>query len=317
MNEYGKPKYAIIAIENIKSTQTLVTMHSHIYRLKEVPNADPLKYGLNREMIHLEEENFLTAFNKIVENEKIKIRSNNNLAIHIVLLAPEELEGQRQEDWLRTNTKWIKERFEGAKILSAVYHKDETSPHIHAIIVPTYEGRLSASHYIPNYRDIHTEYSRAVSIFGYERGRENSPGVKKGQQKFKAEIERISKETLPEPEPGENIYDYCARVQKIHRNARFIHLKEMDDIKTEMLRINLKHEMRMKELSEAKQELLFERETIIEDLLKRGTSLEEINKILGREDADSKESDICIDSYSSNEIQIESRQDNEEYDLEL
>lgn len=102
--------------------------------------------------------------------------------------------------WEQVNLKFLKERFPG-NLVSAVVHRDERAPHIHAIVVPIVESKrvkgekvLNATEYLGNRGSelralkkqgrahestlgkLQTEYTNAMQKAGFklERGTENS-----------------------------------------------------------------------------------------------------------------------------------------------
>lgn len=61
--------------------------------------------------------------------------------------SPERMQQMNQqeiEEWARKNFAFMAQRFGGAEnIVEFAVHQDETTPHIHCVIVPLYKGKLS------------------------------------------------------------------------------------------------------------------------------------------------------------------------------
>lgn len=63
--------------------------------------------------------------------------------LSMVHRAKETLDKKKLDEWVNNTTKWLKEQVGEDKIVSVTLHMDEKTPHIHAIVVPAVEGRLS------------------------------------------------------------------------------------------------------------------------------------------------------------------------------
>lgn len=77
--------------------------------------------------------------------------------------------------WCEENKKWVEERFGKNNLKHLVLHMDESTPHLHALIVPIDEkGRLCAKNFIDGPGDmskLQTEYANKVGKqFGLSRG---------------------------------------------------------------------------------------------------------------------------------------------------
>jgi len=76
--------------------------------------------------------------------EGVKKRSNSVLAREVILSGGNgfwnRMLPQDQEKWIQQNIKFLKDNF-GDNCVHAVLHLDETTPHIHAMIVPVFENK--------------------------------------------------------------------------------------------------------------------------------------------------------------------------------
>lgn len=179
-------KYAILRTQKLKTTQDVAGSGSHVFRLRDTPNADPARKSENKILVGGESNLLHQIVNSRIEsglNEKAKVRKDSVRAIEFVLTAsPQWFENatpEQFEKWQEANTNWLKEKYGEANLVSAVLHVDEQTPHIHAHIVPiTADGRLSAKDLIGGTRDKHrrlqTDYAKAMEGFGLERGSEKS-----------------------------------------------------------------------------------------------------------------------------------------------
>jgi hypothetical protein len=110
-----------------------------------------------------------------------KVRSNRIRAVeHMLTASPEWFQAaspERVREWVDRSMDFLRTRY-GNNLVSAHLHMDETSPQIHAVMVPiTPDGRLSKTYYFDRpqqLRQLHSDYHQAVQDLGLERGTERS-----------------------------------------------------------------------------------------------------------------------------------------------
>jgi hypothetical protein len=165
----------------------------HSYR-----NADPSKKSLNRHIFKDKNGQWkanITADKVPLEkrikeridqgfNGKRKIRTDAVKYLQIILSGSHEdmknIEKSKSglENWTTENLKFIAQKYGEDNIVRFTLHMDETTPHIHAVIVPlTKDGRLSAKDVMGDHEELsklQTEYANAMKPFGLERGLEGS-----------------------------------------------------------------------------------------------------------------------------------------------
>jgi cell division protein FtsB len=139
--------YAVLHLEKTSGTDT--GMSAHIERTISPKNADPSRTHLNKELVQFPEEvnNRTLAIQHRLENAGItrKIGKNQVRAIRILLTgSPEDMKRiestQGLNDWCRDNLEWLRKTYGNDNIVSAVLHLDETTPHIHATMIPITTG---------------------------------------------------------------------------------------------------------------------------------------------------------------------------------
>lgn len=186
--------YAICRLGKIKSQSQLAQAQSHNLRQRETFNADPLKYQDN-DILHG------SAFvrddvNKRLEETGVKVRKDSVLCAEMILTASPEFFNSdvNIKKWEQENIKFLKEKY-GENLISVISHKDESSPHLHAIITPIIEGeenRLSMKDYMSgkkNLRDLQSEYAKSMEKFGLNRGVEKSVSKHQDIKTFYSNIE--------------------------------------------------------------------------------------------------------------------------------
>lgn len=122
---------------------------AHIERTHMPNNADPTRTHLNKELINFPEEvaNRTQAIQYRIEHAGIKRKiSDNQIRALQVLLSgsPEDMKRIQSEggldEWCKDSVKWLQDSFGKENLVSAVLHMDETTPHIHATVVPIVQG---------------------------------------------------------------------------------------------------------------------------------------------------------------------------------
>jgi hypothetical protein len=101
-------------------------------------------------------------------------------------------------DWINANKKFLEEEYGKENIVKLELHRDEKTPHFHAIVVPlTKDGSLSAKKVVGNRKDLKAfqdRYAAAMKPFGLERGEEESKNTHVTTKEFYQELEKTRKE---------------------------------------------------------------------------------------------------------------------------
>lgn len=113
----------------------LAKFQRHNNRQGRIENADAKKKHLNR--IVIGSENVIEDVKMYLEG--VKIHKNSVVAREIVLSAGNgfwnRLSDQDRERWIKCNVDFLKKYF-GDNCVYSILHLDETTPHLHALIVP-------------------------------------------------------------------------------------------------------------------------------------------------------------------------------------
>lgn len=223
--------------------------YNHNYREKTPINANPEKEHLNEELIKLEEDSFQAAFKKKIKQMDYynthKVRKNAVRGVEFSLnIGTGELpEGFDLDVWKEKSVNWIKETF-GDNAISAVLHMDETSPHIHCMVIPEVDGRLCAKEMF-DYKHLE-QYQESFAQVAKECGLDSRVKHSRAHYNdialFYTAINDAAIEKLPTPAKGESVDDYFERAQLIFQKKIFQNLdvkrkmeKEIDEIKNNSL----------------------------------------------------------------------------------
>lgn len=139
--------YAVLHMEKAVGSDS--GMSAHIERTVAPKNADASRTHLNWEMINFPDgvTNRTEAIQHRLETAGLqrKIGKNQVRAVRIMLSgSPDDMKRIEQagklDDWSRDNLDWLKKTYGAENIVSAVVHLDETTPHIHATMIPIVTG---------------------------------------------------------------------------------------------------------------------------------------------------------------------------------
>lgn len=242
---------AILRVAKHRSGRSVAGMGRHMHRTRDTPNADPSRHGRNATYTpetgwtrwadapppslsgQLRER--LDDF----EARGGKLRKDSVLAVELMLSASPDWFKQasqaQQNRWLQANTAWLEDVFGVRNLLQVTLHLDETTPHLHAFVVPEIEmvetrGRkpkagspaaakapkpaLAASHWLDGrvkMGELQTRYAEAMEPLGLERGLTGSKAKHRTIRSYYAAAENVmgadlgplkipAPPELPEPE---------------------------------------------------------------------------------------------------------------------
>lgn len=238
---------AILRVEKLKSFGNIGGSEKHTARLQDTPNADPTKQNIR--LIGAEDERSLEEVVKglIKSKTNYQPRKDAVLCSEIFLSASPEYfrpddpsmagtwNEEKMQDFSNTSQKWLIEKY-GDKCVRAELHLDESTPHIHAYIVPVNEktkrlsykemfggsvaqGRLKMS-------QLQDSYAVALAPLGIQRGVKGSKAKHlKVQEYYQAvnshplslELERFA------PLPGETAQELLERIKNDRRIQQLDH----------------------------------------------------------------------------------------------
>ena len=189
--------FAILRAAKKKGSISIYTSLRHNLRLKAVSNADP-DLGANNTYHGVSTTAELREFiDARVATVKRKVRPDAVKVVEIVVAASPEFttSGGDIEGYLAEASEWLVNKFGGENIASITIHRDESTPHLHALVVPiTKDGRLSAKDTLGGREKLsalQSEFHEQVGAsFGLSRG---VPGSKATHQKLRDYYEKVNR----------------------------------------------------------------------------------------------------------------------------
>lgn len=217
--------YAILRLQKLKAAVAVRRSLKHAFREQDTPNADPDRLDANT---HLGAANVDEAMQRFHERLPEKVRKNGVLAVEFLVTAsPEAMAGKtraEQDRYLGDALSWLQERHGPENVFYAGIHRDETTPHLYAYVVPLDErGKLNCRSFYGGaaaLREMQSDFAARVGRkHGLERGIEGSRATHQRVARHYAAIERADKTPLidvPEPTVGErvNVRAYGERVAR-------------------------------------------------------------------------------------------------------
>lgn len=217
-------KFAILRSEKITSFSALSGSSNHNSRVTNCPSADKLKSESNRYEYYGGASNTLQAFDNLQNDLDFKIKKGNVLAREFVLsFSPEMKENIDVDEWISENKKWLESKYGGeskkGKLISFEVHLDESTPHIHATVVPAiYKKYYGKMQWCLNEKEIHgdkilskakekmskmqDDYASHMKPLGLERGLRGSTAehqeIKKFYTNLNQRIKRMEKASKKE-----------------------------------------------------------------------------------------------------------------------
>ncbi len=159
---------------------------SHITRSRPTPNADPARRHLNRTIVGPADTDSKAIREAIEERTPAKFRKDAVRVMEFLITAsPEWFQDappERIDQYFDSAAEWLRSEFGSANVVSAIQHNDETTPHMHAMVVPVDPdtGRLNAKRWVGGrgrLREMQSAFADWQSAFGVERGKPR-PGRK-------------------------------------------------------------------------------------------------------------------------------------------
>lgn len=176
---------AILRFSKIKSMRDLRGALAHNLRVQHTPNADPAKELFNRIPQHM------NSIDKclMIYGERLGKQAPRKNAIYaheaVVTGSPDVINNmnvQQQMAYFSEALQWLLRLHGGRdRLVSAVVHYDETTPHLQAIFIPIDDrGRLNSRSILGGHKnrlsELQTEFANDVAAkYGLHRGRPRSP----------------------------------------------------------------------------------------------------------------------------------------------
>lgn len=211
----NKKQYSIIRVKKLNKKK-VIDADRHNKRLINVPNADGSKSIEVIELLDLDSHHqpLLETINLRMNEFNVSAkRKDAVLAIEILLTATpayftldsaravskENIDKLAFENWRKTAIEWLQQKF-GRKLLQAQLHLDESTPHLHAFILPLVSdnSKLCAKELVTRtwLFTLHDDYSRAMKSLGLNRGKRHSQAKHQTLKAYGLTMDKVDAEKL-------------------------------------------------------------------------------------------------------------------------
>ena len=136
--------FTVLRMQKLKSIIAVRRSMKHAFREQETPNADPARLSENTHFFAQNVAESMQNFKKITR----KIRKNGVLAVEFLITAsPNALDSKTDEEisaYFSDALRYLQDKHGAENVVYAGIHRDETTPHMYAYIVPLDErGKLN------------------------------------------------------------------------------------------------------------------------------------------------------------------------------
>ncbi len=187
--------YAVFRTQKLPTMQEVGAAGKHIERTRPTRNADPERL-LDNERLAGSGDLLADVQGRLDTLDKI--RANAIRAVEYVLgVSKEWFDAARDDEiaaWRDASMAWLRQTHGAENVVAAVFHKDELTPHIQAVVVPIDErGKLCASTYLDGpakLSHLQDRYHAAVADLGIERGVKGSVAEHQTVREYYAKIQQ-------------------------------------------------------------------------------------------------------------------------------
>lgn len=236
-------RFAVLRVAKIKTLGNLRSSAKHTFRQRETPNADPELKSANEVWIGPDDADGVAAAWAARAPEQIRKNAVHALE-YLVTASPEALGAMSKDDrdaYFATGLDWLCRRHGEENVLSAVIHRDETTPHLTAMVIPLDErGHLNARSFTGGkvmLSEMQTSFAEVVADWGIERGLHRSNARHVSIREYYAQVNTRPAESLDLPEPDRGNFwtrgretpeSYAERLREV-AGAQYDHLQRNYD----------------------------------------------------------------------------------------
>lgn len=225
--DFAVTDYVILRHKKLKSFSSVGGSLDHTYRLIDTPNADLNRADLNEHDYKKKTEVVNAIKNRV--DQRIKERPDNVLCVEYMISASPTWSGwgnkETETEFFEIQKKRLIEKWGVNNVISTHIHRDETTPHLIAYVVPFDEEKrvLNCKKWLGNKTLLAIEQTEAAQIvehLGLTRGIKNSRAEHRTIRQHYEIINQINEvnefspniDNLPKPNLLESKENYAKRV---------------------------------------------------------------------------------------------------------
>lgn len=188
--------FAIMRSAKIANMGALGRAFKHCFREQDTPNADPSQLASNEHQAGCARSHD-EAMGMVRDRLPEKRRKDAVIAVEYLFTASPEWFQQasprEQQEFFKRSLEWLEDKYGMENVVVATVHRDESTPHMSAFVVPLMDGKLCAKRYIGNIAQMskdQTSFAEKMKDLGLERGIKNSKAQHKTIGRFYAELNK-------------------------------------------------------------------------------------------------------------------------------
>jgi hypothetical protein len=198
--------FAILRTQKLKSPAAVRRSLMHAFREQDTPNADIERTPDNS---HLGASSTAEALERFNARLPDKVRSNAVLAVeYLVTGSPEAMNAkgrEAQNAYFNDALQWLRDRHGAENVICAGIHRDETTPHMYAYVVPIdARGKLNCRAFLGGaaaLSEMQTDFAERVGRkHDLERGIQGSKAKHQSIQQWYGQLSRPPAEPSISPE---------------------------------------------------------------------------------------------------------------------
>ena len=164
--------FQVIRANKLKTRREITGSANHTFREKRTENADPSRLKFNQHVYSKNtaalNENFEARLKKVLDDGAKKERKNGVLLIeYLITASPEFFKTNDGDKYFNDSVKWLKKRHGSDNVIGVSVHRDETSPHLVAYVIPESNGKMNCRAYlggIKKLQEMQTDFNVEVGI---------------------------------------------------------------------------------------------------------------------------------------------------------
>jgi hypothetical protein len=207
--------FAILRAEKLKTMGNIGGSLAHNYRTIDTPNADSSQTPNNFHSL----KNPEAVKTAISERLPEKRRSDAVLCVEYMITASPEWQGwsdDRQNEYFKQAVDWLEQRHGKHNVVATSIHRDETTPHLIAYVVPLDQdtGRLNAKKFLggkAKLAEMQSSFSDHVKNLGLERGVEGSKAKHTRIKEYYAKVNEPTPQIKQIERPKAGLFETTAQ----------------------------------------------------------------------------------------------------------
>lgn len=213
--------YAILRTAKLKTMGNIGGSLAHNYRTIDTPNADPNRTSENEHTAATPEAVKQAIQDRLPE----KRRSDAVLCVEYLITASPEWDGwgtDKEDEFFERAGQWLYDKHGEENVAGMSLHRDETTPHLVAYVVPIdQKGKLNCKEFLggrAKLNKMQTDFANEVKSLGLTRGKEGSKSRHTSIKEYYHDINNARdfsiKAETPKPELLESKASYGEKVKE-------------------------------------------------------------------------------------------------------